>query len=244
MGFALLAPLAGCTPPYPIHRRTVGTHGPVADFPDVRTIQPGKSRRDDVLTAFKGIDTGIPVPWLFWGRWKSSSAALRALTDAGFEQIPIWKANNLLVEFDDGGVVKHSATIPDEHVVPELERILSVHTASATQSAAPLTVPATLHPSDGHWCKGTITLSADKFEFSNLAGRGCPSKLILPRQILTIGPFAAPVGEFNPGPVADIRVKLRFADTTPFGHETNASLKTGDLFSLLRVLYASKSTRP
>jgi hypothetical protein len=192
LALALTVLLVGCTPPYPTHKRTAGPGGVIQNLPNPSTVEVGKSRRDDVLSAFKEGDTGISSPWLFWGRWQSSSFAFSGVTDSGVEEIPIWSAANFLVEFDGTGTVKKSETLSDKRIIPELQRILAAHPESAAQTPAQLVVPVHLVPSARRSCRASISLSSAVVEFS-VPGRGdwrnhgCPSGFSLPAQKFTVG---------------------------------------------------------
>lgn len=141
--------LVGCTPPYPTRKHTVAPTGVIGNLPSPSTVTPGKSRRDDVVNAFKGADVRVSAPWLFWARWKSSSAAFSTVTDAGVEQVPIWSGTNLLVQFDENGTVTKSETLSDKHIVPELQHIIAAHQDSAIQESAPATVQVQFDPLHG-----------------------------------------------------------------------------------------------
>jgi hypothetical protein len=243
----LLAALSvGCTPPYPIHKRTTGPAGAIANLPDPSTVELGKTKRDDVLTAFREIDTGVSSASFFWGRWKTSSFAFRGVTDSGLEQIPIWSVTNFLVEFDETGTAKKSETLSDKHVVSELRRIVAEHPYSASV-AAPLEIGAEFHPSSTHVCYCIVRLSATTVEFlpkeGQLYSRKCPVGLTAPVQQLTGASVTPPAGEFDPGPVGRIRVTLHFSQRTTFGTDIPASLKVNDLVSLLRFVEASRAGR-
>lgn len=120
----------GCTPPYPTHQHTIASGGRIPNPPDPNIVRPGISRREEVLSEFKEVDAGISSRWFFWGRWESSSAAVRVLTDSGLEQAPLWSLKNLLVEFDGAGTVTKTAILPDDRIISALQRIFAEHPES------------------------------------------------------------------------------------------------------------------
>lgn len=128
--------LVGCTPPYPTHKHTIAPSGIVRNLPDPSTVRPGVSRRDEVLSAFREVDTGVSSRWFFWGRWENSSAAMKVMTDMGAEQVPLWSLRNFLVEFDDAGTVTKAAMLPDNRIISELQRILAEYPQSAETASA------------------------------------------------------------------------------------------------------------
>lgn len=234
----------GCTPPYPTQKRTAGPAGLIASPPEPSTITVGKSTRDDVLSAFKGINTGVSSPWFFWGRWETSSFAFSGLTDSGVEEIPFWSATNLFVEFDEKGTVKKRGTLSDKSIIPELQRVLAEHPQSLPPITKSFDIAADSYPSSRRSCAVGVKVSSSVVEFSRRQPGIClgkpPSAFSLPPQKLTVAPFTPPFGEFGPGPVAWIRVTLQFSQGTPVGTDLPASLKANDLVSLMGFLEAAR----
>lgn len=230
--------LVGCTPPYPTHKHTIAPSGIVRNLPDPSTVRPAIARRDEVLSGFKEVDTGVSSRWFFWGRWESSSAAMRVMTDMGAEQVPLWSLRNFLVEFDDDGTVTKTATLSDNRIISELERILAEHPQSAETTSASLVLAGNVSPSRGHWCYSNIVVSPSTMEFSATTNGHCPSHLSLPMQGLTVGTYAAPRGEG--ANIAFIRFTLRSSGKPPLGSGLPVSLKANELVLLLRFLQASR----
>jgi hypothetical protein len=233
-----MSELVGCTPPYPTHKHTIAPSGIVRNLPDPSTVRPGISRCDEVLRAFREVDTGVSSRWFFWGRWESSSAAMRVMTDMGAEQVPLWSLRNFLVEFDDAGTVTKTAMLSDNRIISELERILAEHPQSAETASASVVLAGKVSPYRGHWCYGNIVVSPSTMEFSATTNGHCPSRLSLPVQGLTVGTYAAPRGEG--ANIAFIRLTLQSSGSTPLGSSLPVSLKANDLVLLLRFLQASR----
>ncbi len=236
--------LVGCTPPYPTQKRTAGAAGLIASPPEPSTITVGKSTRDDILTAFKAVNTGVSSPWFFWGRWETSSFAFSGLTDSGVEEIPFWSAMNLFVEFDEKGTVKKRETLSDKRIISEVQRVLAEHPQSLPPITKALDIAADLYPSSRRSCAVGVKVSSSIVEFSRREPGICfgkpPSAFGLPLQKLTVAPFTPPLGEFGPGPVSWIRVTLRFSQGTSVGTDLPASLKANDLVSLMGFLEAAR----
>jgi hypothetical protein len=234
----LITFLVDCTPPYPTRKHSAGPSGAIVSLPNPSSVKAGTATRQDVVTAFKQVDTGVSSPWFFWGRWKSSSFALSAVTDSGVEEIPIWSATNLLVEFDEAGTVKRSQTLSDKRIIAELQRILAEH-PQPTSEMAPFDVEATLSTPSHRACECIIKLSTT-VEFSAKQGGiyfpKCPVGLTAPIQQFTVTAFKSPVDEFDPGQMRWIRVTLHFSQRTAFGTDIPATLRVNDLVSLLSWL--------
>ncbi len=233
----LTSSLVSCTPPFPVHKRTVALGGTVRNLADPKTVKPGISRRDEVLIAFKDVDTRALSRWFFWGRWSSSSWAMWVFADSpGPERL--WSLTNFLVEFDEAGTVTKTTTVSDDRIISELLRIPAERPESPEMiPAAPVVLAGHVSPSKkGHWCQSNIVISRSTIEFS--MNEHCrPSHLSLPLQGLTVGNYAKRRGE-GPDP-ALLRFTLRSAaelGISGFG----VSLKPNDLVMLLRLLQASR----
>lgn len=235
----LTSALVSCTPPYPTHKHTVAPGGIVRNLPDARAVKPGISRRDEVLSAFKEVDTGVSSRWFFWGRWESSSWAMRVLTDSGAEQVRgDWKFTNFLVEFDDAERVTKATILPDNRIISELQRILAERSESAETPSAPVVLAGRVSPSKKHWCYSNIVISASMMEFSMNGHGHCPSHFSLPLRGLRVGTYAAPRGE---GPdIALFRFALQSSGETSSPSGFPVSLKPNDLVLLLRLLQTSR----
>lgn len=236
----LVAVLVGCTPPYPTPKRTISQAGVIPSAPNPSTIIVGKSNREEVLSEFKGVDTGVSSPWFFWGRWKSSSVAVSAWTDSGIEQIPFWSGTNLLVEFDETGRVKKSETLSDKHIIRELQRILAEHPQSPTPVDASVDIGGMFYPSSLHPCYCIIKLSTTLMEISPKVGQRyvhkSPAGLRVSAQELTVAPYTLQFGESGTDRTDHIRATLHFSQKTDFGTDIPVSLKVNDLVSLLTAV--------
>jgi hypothetical protein len=241
--------LGGCTPPYPIQKRTTGPSGPIKNLPAPSIIQLGTTTRDEVVQEFKQVDSGVSSPWFFWGRWATSSFALSAVTDSGVEQIPISSATNLLVEFDASGKAKGRETLSDKRIVPALQQIIADHVQATHPLNESLNIEADFYPSLNHAsCYGSIKMSSGVVELSSpkpehMCGAKYKPAFALPVRKLTVASFTPPPGEFGPWLNGWIRVTLQFTDKTPVGTSLPASLKLDDLVSLLNTLEAARTVQ-
>lgn len=93
-------------PPLPLTHRTEAPNG--AKLPDLGFIQPGVTTRDQVEQNFKSLDTGA-TPGMFWGRFNHS-----VMSDPGGSRY--WGRENLLITYDDHGLVKTSRRVGDDHI--------------------------------------------------------------------------------------------------------------------------------
>ena len=112
--------LSGCVGATRLPART---HGPTgANFEakqlDLRFLDEGGARREEVLQRLSPIDTGYANPRLFWGRWSDSKWGYWWVVAGGYSAAGdakrVWHVHNLLVNFDENGVVKEKVLIDDD----------------------------------------------------------------------------------------------------------------------------------
>jgi hypothetical protein len=110
--------LAACIP-IP-SRRITGPSG-TAKSEDISFISEGSTTRADVLQKLAWMDSGIDESRLFWGRWSSSKVVwVGGAPQLGAGAIRPWSTRNLMIEFDDNGVVARSRLIEEGNLTSEL----------------------------------------------------------------------------------------------------------------------------
>lgn len=139
---------------------------------DLTFLKSGSTTRDEVTKRLSAIDTGVNQNNLFWGRWDSSkwrTTAIGFVPPAGER---VWRAHNLLIQFDQNGVVKSWVIAGDK----ELARQLDVYDPAATDCLLDLSSP--LHakaksPVDVQDCcnkepppTADFVLTADSFQYN------------------------------------------------------------------------------
>lgn len=99
--------LTACiVPPLPLTHRVEAPNG--AKLPDLDFIQPGVTTRAQVEQNLKSLDTGA-TPGMFWGRFNHS-----VMSDPGGSRY--WSRDNLLITYDDRGLVKTSRRVGDDRM--------------------------------------------------------------------------------------------------------------------------------
>jgi hypothetical protein len=92
---------------------------------DMTFLESSSVHREDVTSKLAPIDTGYRDPHLFWGRWVDSKWGYWWVVVAAGPGSPavgagdakrIWHVKNLLVTFDDNGVMQKREVIDDEHI--------------------------------------------------------------------------------------------------------------------------------
>lgn len=93
---------------------------------DMSFLEGGSAHHDDVSSKLASIDTGYRDPHLFWGRWADSkwgywwivvSPGPTSGTAAAGDAKRIWHVKNLLVTFDDNGVIQKREVIDKDSVL-------------------------------------------------------------------------------------------------------------------------------
>lgn len=126
--------LSGCIGATRLPTRVNGPAGATLQKNDIDLtfLQAGTTRREEVVNRLSRIDTGYSNPRLFWGRWSESKwgswVILVTPGGVGGGAGRSWHARNLLVSFDENGVMQTKALIGDEKA---LERELRARLAKA-----------------------------------------------------------------------------------------------------------------
>ncbi|HTQ62864.1 MAG TPA: hypothetical protein VMI32_21745 [Candidatus Solibacter sp.] len=105
-------------------KRTRTPQGTEVKTVDLNFIQAGHTPRSEVEDKLKLIDTGYRADRFFLGRWASSNAGgwafVVGLGGGMGNASRIWKNGNLLIEFDENGVVRRSETFSDSQLLRAL----------------------------------------------------------------------------------------------------------------------------
>jgi hypothetical protein len=215
---------------------------------DLTFIRPGQTTRVEVQEKLKLIDAGYQGSQFFLGRWSSSSwgtwAVLTGYTNSYIGGGRVWKSGNLLVEFDDAGLVKTSKLFDDSHAILEL-------TTVAERTPLPMAAPMELAVK--YWRNGaappvpaTITLSANSFGFEELGEQRQKHKFSLPaKDVLRV---ETPVTIRDPDPTYLVQ-RLRCSQNLkriggPSSKDLNLEITLPELVTLLSyVSQATKSPR-
>jgi hypothetical protein len=131
---------------------------------DFSFIKVGATRRDEVAGRLAAIDAGSPSQF-FWGRWAQSSWGMVGAGATGSDLDPLagfaerhWHFRNLLVRFDEQGIVQEKIIIDDGETL--WNHLLAY---SRNSPATPNSEPARIPSSERKYTE--IVLSADSIEF-------------------------------------------------------------------------------
>ena len=160
--------LSGCVGATRLPSRTNGPTGETLQKNDIDLafLQAGTTRREEVVNKLNRIDTGYSSPGMFWGRWSESKWGHWVIVvvpgGAGGNAGRNWHVHNLLVSFDENGVMQSKDLIDSEK---ELERELNVQLAKALPLDLSQPMPVKLTPRDhtaGQPASGLIEMTLTK----------------------------------------------------------------------------------
>ena len=182
IAFTLCVTMLGCIGATPLHKHTRTPEGTEIKDIDLSFLHPGQTTRAEVKEKLKLIDTGYQGDHFFLGRWSSSTwgewyilaGGYRAATGGG----RVWKSGNLLVEFDDAGVVKRFELFDDAKAPRYLAPVAA---DTPLQLASPLELPVKYYlTAGGQFVDAKIVLSKGTFDFEELGERKKKQKFSLP----------------------------------------------------------------
>ncbi len=245
IALALCVMLLGCIGATPLHKHTRTPEGTEVKDIDLSFLHPGQTTRAEVREKLKLIDTGYQGDHFFLGRWSSSTwAAWMVYPDPRFPSAAgrVWKSGNLLVEFDDAGVVKRFEPFNDAKAPRYLAPVAA---DTPLQLASPLELPVKYYLlAGGQIVDAKIVLSKGSFDFEELGERKKKQKFSLPAsEVLRV---ETPVVIRFPHPIY-ISQRLHCARDLkkiggPRGRDLNLEVTMPQLVTLMRyVAQAEKS---
>ena len=223
---------AGCVMPMRAPTRTKGP-GEVENKLDLSFIKAGSTGRQEVLEKLGWIDTGLKDERLFLGRWISSSWAVLWAAAGGYSAGAgaerHWDGRNLMVEFDEKGLVKESRVFPDSALVKELSAwVARVQDRPELSTKTEITVEHR-HAWGGQQ-EAKIVLGSDVFEFHE-TGKGSHDFRIPPKQIA--GLTFARRDTANP---QNIHHTIHFKDKTKAGSKMTLRTDVPTLLALVKYV--------
>lgn len=214
LGLALSATilLSGCAGATRLPMRSKGPAGEALQIKqlDLSFLDAPGTLREDVVRRLGSVDTGYSNPRLFWARWSESKWGywwVVAASSGGFGDAKrIWHVHNLLVSFDQDGIVSKKEVFNDDKS-PWVEFHSRLADAPPLDLSQPIQI-GVLGPRKLH----TITLGKDLIQFDLWKGKVTHLQ-ISPQAIIRIshGLTGAATGH------AVTCHTLYFAEKTPLG---------------------------
>lgn len=152
---------AGCGVPLRVPTKTRGVSGEEkGSKPDLAFIKVHETTRGEVADKLSWIDTGVKSDRFFLGRWASSGWA------EGDPWNRFWSVHNLLVDFDERGVVQKVSYFQDKDLFETLSALTAQDSSGALNLSTPIDVPVEVID-DGFRKRflGTLTLGKDAIQF-------------------------------------------------------------------------------
>lgn len=231
---ALLLQYSACVGATRIPTRQRGSSGQQFDGKgfDPSIVQPGATTRQEVLVKFSMINTGYDDPHLFWGRWARSQWGYWWIVVApspnggggagAGDAKRIWHVHNLLITFDDKGVVTGTQLLGD---TAQLWRELNKHAAGLP--------PADATQSISLYGKVRIALSSERVEAVRI-GRKTTTVRVTPGKIIRIAHNGPGNKSNSPGSSCHV---LYLSEKTTLGNKFRFCSEGPTLIATLRYLH-------
>ncbi|MGH9794043.1 MAG: hypothetical protein ACRD5G_04650 [Candidatus Acidiferrales bacterium] len=209
---------------------------------DLDFIQVGTTSREEVVQKLGWTDTGIKDERLFVGRWVSSSSGLFGVGGGDFDRH--WGGRNLLIEFDEKGVVKQYSVFGDKELVKQLSAWVTQRPDRLLDLSRPIEIQVKHYRRRGHSSdKGALVFAEDSFEFREDLGTSHNFK-ISPTKISQLS-FSglvdkAPLGQKPPDP-RHISLTLHFTEKTTVGKKMTLHMNVPAIMSLVKYLAQTRS---
>jgi hypothetical protein len=190
----LLCVLTTACLPLPI--KTVRGVSGKAKSQDYSFIKEGQTTREEVIDKLGWMDSGIQEKRLFWGRWNYSERVTIFVFPGAVGPYRSYTTCNLLIEFDERGIVSRSQRISEHDLTHEL---LAWHKqSSGSQAGRPMinsiNVARIFDDYRNTFIDATLRMGADSIEIVD-TGQGA----------MVSGPVFRPIGL---GPGALIRISI------------------------------------
>lgn len=245
----LICLLTGCiVAPVPMTRKTLTLVGPPQRMGlHVDFVQVGQTPRSEVCEKLASI-AAVDDDRFFLGRWAASrSGWVWAIGGGGYGGAGVagaaggwrtWKIHNLIVEFDDRGVVSHMEDVSDQQLVRKLVGGASPKPHISFTDAAPLEIEIQyLRWRDGGsgYEFAQLVLSPDVFALTT-HGKRTRDVRLRPADVIELsraGILNRGVGDPDPNFVEE---SLHFSRRTFAGKSINFKIKPSELLALVDYL--------
>jgi hypothetical protein len=198
---------------------------------DLGFLQKGTTTRQEVVEKLGWMDTGIKNERVFLGRWISSKwGVLWGVGGAGAAESGwgrVWGVQDLLVDFDERGVVQQHRLIPDGQLGMTLTNWVTEGQFPPTDLSSP--VELTINgPFRKKFCDCTLALGRDAFELHGTYDKKELNLSVAPTEILGMSLSSAlQLGTADPDPHSVV-MHLHFMKETSVGKTLtiNANIPT------------------
>jgi hypothetical protein len=242
----LCAWCSGCiVVPVRVPTKTISASGETGKKLDVEFIKVGTTTREEVGHKLGWVDTGVKDDKLFLGRWADSSWGVAWAAGGGYSGAGgwnrSWTAHNLVLDFDEKGVVQQMSVVLDKDIINTLSERISKDPSRSLDLSVPIEAPVEyIRP--GKQFLGTLILSKDDFTF--LEDRGTGSKVAhdfktSPENIshLSMGSWVASDSSHP----ENVVVTIHFRQKTPAGSKLAVRVDMPTTMILLKYIRQTQS---
>lgn len=238
--FLSLLTLSGCLgSPVPLPRRDRGASGAEHKL-DLTFLKPGTTSRAEVDEKLGWLDVGYRNPRLFWGRWSSSNMGYWVIVGgyggAGGTAGRVWGLHNILVSFDNTGMVRNSQLCDEKAIVRTLrDRFLEIETESLDLQQGLTFEVEHLHVAGGKYEQAVLSLRPGSLEIHKFSNQD-QYVTIVPSRILEVrhaGSISNSANKDNPG---RIMVTLVLPEKTRLGKKVMLRMPPDVLATLILFL--------
>ena len=208
---------------------------------DLSFVKIGETSRDQVLERLGWIDTGVADPSFFLGRWADNSwglaweAASYFTAAGGYNQI--WKAHNVVIDFDGNTIVSGITAFPDKSMLATLAPRLRPASGHTLDLSAPITIPVEYIRDLGHESHaGDLILSREELEFLESPNGTKKQKYNFKTSVENVTRMT--LGSSDPAQPGEPCVVLHFQQRIPVGKQMTILAKLAD--TALLVQYFAK----
>lgn len=135
-------------------------------------IRAGTTGRDEVVQKLGWTDTGVKEETLFLGRWASSSWGVAWAIGGGYSAVTgwdrHWKTHNILIEFDEKGVVKQYGEFGDTELARHLSAWVAKDHPLDMDVSTPIEIPVQWRRTTGKYYEATLMLEKDSLGLHEL----------------------------------------------------------------------------
>ena len=214
-------------------------------------IQAGKTGREEVTQKLSWTDTGLKDDNLFMGRWASSSWGVYSFVcicgfggGAWFDDwTRHWGTHNVLIAFDDNGLVKQYRVFPDSELVKRLAVWLAESPSHSLDLSKPMEIRAPLHGPKDKYFDGTLVLGSDSLEFREDESSGMHNFKIAPKQIRELALTSLAHTHWSKDSLYPpyMNGTIHFTEKTPAGSEVTIRVDVPTVMVLVKYLSQTRS---
>ncbi len=205
---------------------------------DLAFLDAPGTQREEVVRRLSSVDTAYFNPRLFWGRWSDSKWGYWWVIAGGYSAAGdakrVWHVHNLLVSFDENGIVRKRILFDDDRSL-----WAELHSQLADSPPVDLEEPVQIHVT-GYRRLQMMTLGKDSIQFDLQKAKSSPVR-VPPQAIVRISHSHADA-RIHPGVTCH---SLHLAEKGPLGKRIFFCASPTDVASTFQYLqqYGSPSLR-